>query len=62
MGIEEKSLNIKDKVRAVEASVAEVDRKSLELQMRLQEIEARGNLLQKEQLSLNAECVLGSHL
>lgn len=60
VGIEEKSLEVDKKLQAAEAKLAEVNRQSTVLKVRLEELEARESMLQKEQLTLNAEYALSS--
>ncbi|XP_038706388.1 protein CROWDED NUCLEI 2-like isoform X3 [Tripterygium wilfordii] len=53
--IEEKSVEVKEKMFAAEAKIAEVNRKSSGLEMKLQELENRESLLHSERLSLSTE-------
>lgn len=55
VGIEEKSLDTDAKLCAAYAKLGEVNRKSSELDMRLQEVVARESVLRREQFSLSAE-------
>lgn len=55
IGIEEESLEIEKKLQAAEDKLANVSRKSTELNIRLEEVEARESLLEKEHHTLSAE-------
>ncbi|XP_057988307.1 nuclear matrix constituent protein 1 isoform X2 [Hevea brasiliensis] len=53
--MEEKSVEVEEKMRVAEAKLAEINRKNSELDVKLQELEARESVLQRECLSLNTE-------
>lgn len=55
IGIEEESLEIEKKLQAAEDKLAKVSGKSTELNIRLEEVEARESLLEKEHHTLSAE-------
>ncbi|KAF3432587.1 hypothetical protein FNV43_RR27327 [Rhamnella rubrinervis] len=55
LGIEGKSVEINEKLRAAEAKLNEVNWKSSELEIKLGEIETRESVLQREHLSLSTE-------
>ncbi|KAJ7954039.1 Protein CROWDED NUCLEI 1 [Quillaja saponaria] len=52
VGIQEKASVMEERLHAADAKLAEVNRKSAELEMKLREVEAREIVLQKEWLSL----------
>ncbi|XP_057961529.1 nuclear matrix constituent protein 1 isoform X2 [Malania oleifera] len=54
-GYEEKNLDVKEKLHAADAKLAEASRISSELERKLQEVEVRESVLRRECLSLNAE-------
>ena len=54
-GVEEKSLELEKNLKAAEAKLAELNRKCTRLDIRLEEVEARESVLQKEQQTLQTE-------
>ncbi|KDP29347.1 hypothetical protein JCGZ_18268 [Jatropha curcas] len=55
VGMEEKSLEVEEKLCAAEAQLAEINRKNEELDMKLHDVEARENAVQMESLSIKTE-------
>lgn len=55
IGIEEKSLELERNSRAAEAKLAEANRKTASLGIRLEEVEARESLLQKKLHTFSTE-------
>lgn len=54
-GVEDRSLEVQQKLVAAEAKLAEASRKSLELERKLQEVETRESVLKRERMSFNSE-------
>ncbi|KAL3631309.1 hypothetical protein CASFOL_024293 [Castilleja foliolosa] len=54
-GVQDRSLEVKQKLVAADARLAEANRKSLELERKLQEVETRENVLKRERLSFISE-------
>lgn len=55
IGYEDKSLEVKEKLHAADAKLAEASRLNSELERKLQEVEVRESVLRRERLSLDAE-------
>ncbi|KAL6969793.1 hypothetical protein U1Q18_029504 [Sarracenia purpurea var. burkii] len=54
-GIEDRSLEVEEKLHAADAKLAEASRRNAELERRLQELETRESVLRMERLSFNTE-------
>ncbi|KAL3654365.1 hypothetical protein CASFOL_004046 [Castilleja foliolosa] len=54
-GVEDRSLEVKQKLVAADAKLAEANRKSLELERKLQEVETRESVLKRERMSFISE-------
>nr|GLL32142.1 protein CROWDED NUCLEI 1-like [Ipomoea trifida] len=54
-GIQDRSLEVREKLHVADAKLAEASRKNLELDMKLHELEARESVLRRERLSFNTE-------
>ncbi|KAG8366553.1 hypothetical protein BUALT_Bualt17G0091800 [Buddleja alternifolia] len=54
-GIEDRSLEVQQKLLAADAKLAEASRKSLELERKLQEVETRESVLKRERTSFTSE-------
>ncbi|GFP94568.1 putative nuclear matrix constituent protein 1-like protein [Phtheirospermum japonicum] len=54
-GVQDRSLEVKQKLVAADARLAEANRKSLELERKLQEVETRESVLKRERMSFISE-------
>lgn len=54
-GVQDRSLEVQEKLFAADAKLAEASRKRLELERKLQEVETRESVLKRERASFNAE-------
>ncbi|KAL6529246.1 hypothetical protein OROGR_014869 [Orobanche gracilis] len=54
-GVQDRSLEVQQKLLAADARLAEASRKSLELERKLQEVETRESVLKRERISFNSE-------
>lgn len=54
-GFKEKSMDVENKLHVAASKLEEVNRKSLELERKLQEVETRDSLLRRERMSFVAE-------
>lgn len=54
-GVQDRSLEVQEKLFAADANLAEASRKRLELERKLQEVETRESVLKRERTSFNAE-------
>lgn len=54
-GIQDRSSEVQQKLRAADAKLAEASRKSLEMERRLQEVETRESVLKRERMSFISE-------
>ncbi|PIN25939.1 hypothetical protein CDL12_01353 [Handroanthus impetiginosus] len=54
-GVQDRSVEVQQKLLAADAKLAEATRKSLEMERKLQEVETRESVLKRERMSLNSE-------
>ncbi|KAK6134060.1 hypothetical protein DH2020_032205 [Rehmannia glutinosa] len=54
-GVQDRSLEVQQKLLAADAKLSEASRKSLELERKLQEVETRESVLKRERMSFNSE-------
>ncbi|KAK6157713.1 hypothetical protein DH2020_011961 [Rehmannia glutinosa] len=54
-GVQDRSLEVQQKLLAADAKLSEASRKSLELERKLQEVETRESVLKRERMSFNLE-------
>lgn len=54
-GIQDRSLEVQQRLHAADAKLAEASRKSLEMERKLQEVETRESVLKRERMSFISE-------
>ena len=54
-GIEDRSLEVQQKLLAADSKLAEASRKSLEMERKLQEVDTRESVLKRERMSFISE-------